>query len=476
MKFRNAISFLPRAALSAALSIALQNQRPLVDSVGLQGLITSDRYASRFCNEYAPLNFPNSLQSNLIHLHLIAAANGGNRAFGHPGYNASVDFVWSRISTVDNAKVWKQDFNADYGRKLVAKFTVNGKEKIPVIGTGGSPFTPAEGITTRLIYGPEGQEACNEAAYFRMGVKEKIVLVHETKCPGFSFYHGGVIRPAGMAGASAVIVINGLTGERTSAQVGPADDGNYVPAAFVSKKVGDALLWRLKAGEVLNTSFWLNEITQRRPTQNVFAETEGGDENNVIIVGAHLDSRRTMPGINNNGSGASLLLELFLALTKFRTNNKIRFVWWGAGESNLQGSRHYVNNLNSAERNSILAYLNFDSISKVDGQFGVLDGGGTVHGFTAPPGSDVIQHLFASYVQPLGIQPRAAKLNRHSDYTTFLSILKKPVGGLVSVVVQKRGVDYREPCDNITNVNLDVLKLSAKVSPILHICLLAPMY
>ena len=45
------------------------------------------------------------------------------------------------------------------------------------------------------------------------------------------------------------------------------------------------------------------------PTQNVIAETRGGDPNKVIVVGAHLDSVGTGPGINDNGSGSAALLE-----------------------------------------------------------------------------------------------------------------------------------------------------------------------
>ena len=40
------------------------------------------------------------------------------------------------------------------------------------------------------------------------------------------------------------------------------------------------------------------------PTENVIAETRGGDPNKVVVVGAHLDSVGAGPGINDNGSGS----------------------------------------------------------------------------------------------------------------------------------------------------------------------------
>ena len=45
-------------------------------------------------------------------------------------------------------------------------------------------------------------------------------------------------------------------------------------------------------------------------TQNVIAETTSGDPSNVTVVGAHLDSVGTGPGINDNGSGSSVILEI----------------------------------------------------------------------------------------------------------------------------------------------------------------------
>ena len=45
-------------------------------------------------------------------------------------------------------------------------------------------------------------------------------------------------------------------------------------------------------------------------TRNVIAETPGGRADNVVMVGAHLDSVLAGPGINDNGSGSAALLEI----------------------------------------------------------------------------------------------------------------------------------------------------------------------
>ena len=77
-------------------------------------------------------------------------------------------------------------------------------------------------------------------------------------------------------------------------------------------------------------------------TTNVIAETTSGDPNNVIVVGAHLDSVGVGPGINDNGSGSATILEIAEQMTKVKPRNKVRFIWFGAEESGLLGSEAYV--------------------------------------------------------------------------------------------------------------------------------------
>ena len=70
------------------------------------------------------------------------------------------------------------------------------------------------------------------------------------------------------------------------------------------------------------------------------------------MVGAHLDSVREGPGINDNGSGSAAILEVAEQMRKVKPVNTVRFAWWGAEESGLVGSTFYVNNLTQAERDA----------------------------------------------------------------------------------------------------------------------------
>ena len=48
-----------------------------------------------------------ALMSHLVALDNIATANNGNRAFGLPGYTASVDYIWERVSNIPGTRAWK---------------------------------------------------------------------------------------------------------------------------------------------------------------------------------------------------------------------------------------------------------------------------------------------------------------------------------------------------------------------------------
>lgn len=92
--------------------------------------------------------------------------------------------------------------------------------------------------------------------------------------------------------------------------------------------------------------------TEEVTTFNVFAETgngagESGNNDNIIMVGAHLDSVQEGPGIQDNGSGSASILEI--AKNMANVPNKVRFAWFSAEEEGLLGSNFYVSSLSQEE-------------------------------------------------------------------------------------------------------------------------------
>jgi aminopeptidase S len=104
---------------------------------------------------------------------------------------------------------------------------------------------------------------------------------------------------------------------------------------------------------------------------NVIADWPGGDPNSVYMFGAHLDSVAAGPGINDNASGSSMLLELALTLaaTNPSLTGHVRFAWWTDEEQGLNGSQFYANTLPAAERARIRGYFNFDMVASTNGGY-----------------------------------------------------------------------------------------------------------
>ncbi|MFF2925935.1 M20/M25/M40 family metallo-hydrolase [Streptomyces celluloflavus] len=95
---------------------------------------------------------------------------------------------------------------------------------------------------------------------------------------------------------------------------------------------------------------------------NLIADWPGGDPNHVLFTGAHLDSVKQGPGINDNGSGAAAVLTTALRVADagLKPTRHLRFAWWGAEEEGLVGSTDYVRKLSADDRSKIDLYLNLD--------------------------------------------------------------------------------------------------------------------
>lgn len=74
---------------------------------------------------------------------------------------------------------------------------------------------------------------------------------------------------------------------------------------------------------------------------------------------------------------------MFLAVAKHHIKDKVRFACWGAEENGRVGSWYYCSNLNAPEANRILAYLNFDMVSR--GITYISDGDGSEWGDVGRP-------------------------------------------------------------------------------------------
>ncbi|PSN61774.1 leupeptin-inactivating enzyme 1 precursor [Corynespora cassiicola Philippines] len=347
----------------------------------------------------------------------IADANGGNRAFGGAGHNATVDWLYKTLKATGYYNVVKQPFV-----ELFSAATVS-------LTAGEQDFTAAY-----MTYAPGGVataplvEVANigcDAADYPAELSGNIALISRGTCP-----FGQKAASAKAAGAVGTIIYNNIEGNLAGTLGGV---GDYAPTVGVTLEVGTQLKEIAAAGTEVTLD--VLSIQENRTNYNVIAETKGGDHNNVLVLGGHSDSVFAGPGINDDGSGTVGVWAVAKYLTKFKVKNAVRFAFWGAEEFGKLGSFHYLRTLNGTisggpeEVAKVRAYLNFDMIASPNYVLGIYDGDGGAFNFSGPAGSDTIEKDFEAFYENKGLPHVPSLFSMRSDYAAFLEN-GIPSGGL----------------------------------------------
>jgi hypothetical protein len=167
----------------------------------------------------------------------------------------------------------------------------------------------------------------------------------------------------------------------------------------------------------ISNSIHADELTSR----NVIAEIPGSElKNQVVMIGAHLDSWHGGTGATDNATGVAVMMEAARILQKLgiRARRTIRVALWGGEEQGLLGSKAYVRDhfgtfeSQKPEFSQLSAYLNLDS------------GTGRVRGayvFGPAEAADVLRRLLEPF-SDLGVMGASAiKARSHggTDSTSF---------------------------------------------------------
>ena len=418
---------------------------PPVSSEALQALISTD-----------------DLVAGEAQLQAFAEASGGNRVFGGPGHNATVNWLYDVLSATGYYDVTFQEFIALYSGGE-ASLTANG-EDIPVDlmtytpdGEGTGPLVAADNL------------GC-EPTDFPPETAGAVSLISRGECT-FAIKATNALA----AGAIGAAIYNNAPGPLAGTLGGP---GDYPPTVGMSTEDGEALLALLEAGPVEATIF-TDVVEENRTTYNVLAESKGGDHNNVVVLGGHTDSVEEGPGINDDGSGIIGNLNVALALTKFSVTNAVRFGFWSAEEFGLLGSYAYVQEINqtATEVPKMRVYLNFDMIASPNYIYAIYDGDGSSFNLTGPPGSDQIEYVFQDFYTANGQNYTATAFDGRSDYAAFIENgipsgglftgaedVKTPeevemFGGTADVAYDE---NYHQAGDIVDNLNLEAFLLNTR--------------
>lgn len=228
-------------------------------------------------------------------------------------------------------------FNTWEIRKAELTVTEPYNKTYQVTGYQRCGSTAGEGVEAEFLYVENGDDiSLSHAA-------GKIVMVNE-------IVRKDMYLKLLKAGAAGFVSISGS----------PTDTGeDRIPrAAAIPQKVYEALnekeriqgvgIHYLDAVEMVTEgakkvrlTLLQEEVT--RTSRNVEARIQGSDHaDEILTLTAHYDSVPEGPGAYDNMAGAAIIMEVCRYLKEHQPRRTVEFVWFGAEEKGLLGSRHYI--------------------------------------------------------------------------------------------------------------------------------------
>lgn len=409
-------------------------------------------------------------------LQAIADTNGGERASGSPGFDASAAYVQGLLESAGyNVEV--QSFEFPFFQELnpatfeqtvpdLVSYTYDVDFAIMTYSGTGDVTAVVQQVNDNVLppTPTSSSSAGCEAGDFSGFVPGNIALIQRGTCT-----FGEKVANAAAAGASAAIIFN--EGNPDQEDRIPLFFGTLgAPAGIPAISVGFELGNTLANTPGLQVHITTDTVSGSRTTANVIAETPRGRDDRIVVVGAHLDSVPGGAGINDNGSGTAGILEIALQMAALNVKpiNKVRFAFWGAEEAGLLGAEYYVSQLSKREIKNIAVNLNFDMIGSPNyGRF-VYDGDGSDTEMAGPNGSAVIEAVFNKYFAEQGLAVKATAFDGRSDYGPFIDA-GIPAGGLFTGAEDIKTEEeaelfggtagfafdpcYHQACDNLDNNN-----------------------
>ncbi|EGA65473.1 M28 family metallopeptidase [Vibrio brasiliensis] len=462
------------------------------------------------------------------------------RAAGTEGYAQSLDYIVDTMREHDyQVSIQEFDFRA-WEELAGTSLNVNGVDLVSVRNAGeGVEADFAVMSYSGKSNGPLAEEVafvtpdfrfdapdyddtdgCESSDFSGKDITNKIAVIQRGGCS----FSTKVVN-AQNAGAKGVIVFNQGNAEgRTSVVNGTlGNDSTAVIPAFGARYELGKQWYELSQTSAVPVNLQVDVEDEVVLTQNIIAETKGGDEEQVIMLGAHLDSVPEGPGINDNGSGTAGLLEYAVTLADLKApvKNKVRFAWWAAEEAGLVGSEYYTNDLFAPlraqaeqeilkelglddpsqltpeqldlvdaryyELNKVKLYLNFDMIGSPNYIFGVMDGdlsdtkdspdNAYTGDFEPPYGTSDIESTFNRFFSNKSHSTVPQALSKRSDYAGFAdwgvafgglftgaenvksAEEVEQFGGEIDVAYDKC---YHQACDDLNNISQTALYVNTQ--------------
>jgi carboxypeptidase Q len=221
------------------------------------------------------------------------------------------------------------------------------RERLPLLGLGGSVATPAEGITAPVLVVHSFEELTQRAAE----AHGKIVLFN---APFAGYGRTVVYRTRGAIEAAKVGAVASLVRSITpfslrtphTGMMAYADGVAAIPSAAITVEDAEKLQRGQERGQAALLRLKMSARTLPDATsRNVVAEVRGREKpEEVVLISGHLDSWDVGQGAHDDGAGCLAAWEAARLMHKLglRPRRTVRVVLWTNEENGLRGAKDYA--------------------------------------------------------------------------------------------------------------------------------------
>lgn len=281
----------------------------------------------------------------------VLADEIGGRITGSASYERALQWGVDafRRAGVDSVKLEAYDAPARWEPESASAAVVSPyRFALPIVSFALVPSTPGT-VEAPLVYAGPGRRA----DFDRLGARAKgaIALVHSNPMTSFEDLFAEYLaapetmRAAADTGVAALLFLSTRPRDLLYRHTVTWGTLAPIPMAQVAREPGLRLRRLLAAGRDLRVSLELkNRVGGPWRPQNVVAEIRGSElPDEIVLIGAHLDSWDLGTGALDNGVNCALVVEVARALVAAgRPRRTVRLVLFTGEETGLLGSRGYV--------------------------------------------------------------------------------------------------------------------------------------
>lgn len=363
----------------------------------------------------------------------------GPRLAGSEADAQAVDWAVAMLEDMGFDRVWTEPATfPTWHRGLERTEIVSpARHDLVTLALGFSPATPEGGIEAEVVMFDDlaALEAADEAE-----VADRIVFIRnrmERTRTGAGYGRAVGARSVGSRvaeekGALALVIRSIGTSNNRFAHTGMQrfdSDVRLLPAVAISNPDADLLERLMDGAEPVRIRVEVDaETTEAYTSQNVFAEITGAERpDEIVALGAHLDSWDVGTGAIDDGAGVAIVAEAARLINNLdrRPDRSIRVILFAAEEIGLWGGRAWA----EAREEQI---DNYQLVAESD------FGAGEIYAISARvrDGAWPVIEAIQAELEPLGIELGEREANGGPDFYPAAAL------GVAAVDLEQDGTEY----------------------------------